>query len=81
MRGIGWTLYIDGNCQDTSHWGLEPECIGQGNDDGYGTLESLTKAADAIALSLKTYECLVPAWMTEIRAGQVPAPEPPFGSN
>lgn len=81
MRGIGWTLYIEDNYQDTSHWGLELECIGEGYDDGYGTLESLTNAADSTARSFEQYENLVPAWMAAIRAEQLREPEPPSGSN
>ncbi len=68
MRGIGWTLYIDDNYQDTSHWGLELECIGEGYDDGYGTLEGLTAAADSTAKSFTQYQAMVPRWMIENRA-------------
>ena len=34
LRGVGWTLYLDDPDSDTSRWGLELECIGDGYDDG-----------------------------------------------
>jgi len=75
MRGIGWTLYIDDNYQDTSHWGLELECIGEGYDDGYDTLQHLTTAVDSTANSFAEYVPLVPRWLAENRAEQTHAGE------
>lgn len=68
MRGIGWDFYTEEEGQDLSHWGLKLECIGEGYDDGYGTLEALTEAADSCARSFEQYECLVPTWMADSTA-------------
>lgn len=63
MRGIGWTLYAEEGYQDSSHWGVKLECIGEGYDDGYGTLEALTEAANHCAQLFEQHESLVPTWM------------------
>jgi hypothetical protein len=80
MRGIGWTLYIEENCQGGRHWGLELECIGEAYDDGRGTLDALTDAARSTARDFENFGTLVPRWMAYCPAEQSREPEPPSGS-
>lgn len=68
MRGVGWALYIDDDYPDANHWGLELDCVGDGYDEGYDTLEALTDTADRIAHAFEPFQSLVPPWMAEARA-------------